>query len=271
MFRGKGYFCHIRCHESNCSKCYCPFKHSGETETSKDILTAVDIQTFHVTDEMRTLINKELEDFEKTLKNDSNGSPANDSSPNDSSANESGSLVINDSSVMTSTNLDMSIPGDQTYAGSVPNLSIVEPPIEENEKNSEDEKSDKEKSDGENSEKSQNDESHNGTLSEEETEEDAKVREEKHKLFLEKIKKMKEKKAGKRKEKETVSHIKRIPLRNRTILLRNRNKSGNVGCVFLMVVWLELCMGIEMSATGKRHPSLRKITILLRNRYHSVT
>ena len=214
MFRGKGYFCHIRCHESNCSKCYCPFKHSGETDTSKDILTAVDIQTFHVTDEMRTLINKELDDFEKTLKNDSNGSPANDSPANDSSANESGSLVINDSSVMTSTNLDMSIPGDQTYAGSVPNLSIVEPPIEENEKNSEDEKSDKEKSDGENSEKSQNDESHNGTLSEEETEEDAKVREEKHKLFLEKIKKMKEKKAGKRKEKETVSHIKRIPLRN---------------------------------------------------------
>ena len=45
MFRGKGYFCHIRCHESNCSKCYCPFKHSGETETSKDILTAVDFQT----------------------------------------------------------------------------------------------------------------------------------------------------------------------------------------------------------------------------------
>jgi len=223
MFRGKGYFCHIRCHESNCSKCYCPFKHSGETETSKDILTAVDIQTFHVTDEMRTLINKELDDFEKTLKNDSPAidSSANDSSANDSSANESGSLVINDSSVMTSTNLDMSIPGDQTYAGSVPNLSIVA--IEENEKNSEDEKSDKEKSDreksdGENSEKSQNDESHNGTLSEEETEEDAKVREEKHKLFLEKIKKMKEKKAGKRKEKETVSHIKRIPLCNRLIL-----------------------------------------------------
>ena len=45
MFRGKGYFCHIRCHESNCSKCYCPFKHSGETDTSKDILTAVDYQT----------------------------------------------------------------------------------------------------------------------------------------------------------------------------------------------------------------------------------
>merc|ERR1711990_321875 len=163
----------IRCHESNCSKCYCPFKHSGETDTSKDILTAVDIETFQVTDEMRTLINKELEDFEKTLKNDSpkNGSPA-----NDSSANERGLLVINDSSAVTSTNLDLSIPGDQTYAASVPNLSIVEPPvIEENGKNSEEEKSDKEKSDkeksdgeksdGENSEKSQNDESHNGTLS----------------------------------------------------------------------------------------------------------
>lgn len=240
MFRGKGYFCHIRCPESNCSKCYCPFKHSGETETSKDILTAVDIETFQVTDEMRTLIDKELEDFEKTLKNDSpkNGSPA-----NDLSANESVSLVINDSaavndsSAMTTKNLDLSIPGDQTYAGSVPNLSIVEPPtIEENGKNSEEEKSDGEKSDGENSGKSQNDESHNGTLSEEETEEDAKVREEKHKLFLEKIKKMKEKKAGKRKEKETVSHIKRI-------LLRNRTNSGKVGCVFLMVVSLEFCIG----------------------------
>merc|ERR1711917_87870 len=95
------------------------------------------------------------------------------------------SSAVNDSSAMTSTNLDLSIPGDQTYAGSVPNLSIVEPPaIEENGKNSEEEKSDREKSDGENSEKSQNDESHNGTLSEEETEEDAKIREEKHKLFL---------------------------------------------------------------------------------------
>jgi len=263
MFRGKGYFCHIRCHESNCSKCYCPFKHSGETDTSKDILTAVDIETFQVTDEMRTLINKELEDFEKTLNNDSpkNGSPA-----NDSSANKRGLLVINDSSAvndssaMTSTNLDLSIPGDQTYAASVPNLSIVEPPaIEENGKNCEEEKSDKEKSDGEksdgeNSEKSQNDESHNGTLSEEETEEDAKVREEKHKLFLEKIKKMKEKKAGKRKEKETVSH-------NEFCYVIGQSQVKWVAYFSWSFGSNSAWGSKESTSTGKRHSSLR--TVLL--------
>ena len=234
MFRGKGYFCHIRCHESNCSKCYCPFKHSGETDQSKDVLTAVDLESFEVTDEMRTMINKELDDFEATLKADS--------LPDSSAATESS--VVNESSsvaLSSSTNLDLSIPGDQTYAASVPNLSLVgTPPIQEitedgksdEKKSDEIEKSDnEEKTDGE---KSERDESQNGTLSEEETEEDAKVREEKHKLFLEKIKKMKEKKAGKRKEKETVSYIKP---------LRNRIKSGKVGCIFLMVVSLEFCMG----------------------------
>merc|ERR1712113_1117974 len=101
MFRGKGYFCHIRCHESNCSKCYCPFKHSGETDTSKDILTAVNPETFVVTDEMRALINKELQAFKE--KHDKE--PTNE---------------------ITTSSLDLSIPGDQTYAATAPNLSLME-------------------------------------------------------------------------------------------------------------------------------------------------